>query len=102
MSDNNTVRFDDIDVSVNVNLAEDIAIRETGFDTNIEDLDLINPNEGISSSEILAEGVAGNLYYNFHTSDFGGGEVRGQLELLEDRRDTHGVGEVVFVSDLNG
>ncbi len=102
MSDNNTVRFDDIDVAVDVNLAEGVAVRETGFDTNIEDLDLINPNEGISSSEILAEAVAGNLYYNFHTSDFAGGELRGQLELAEDLRNTDGIGEVVFTSNLSG
>ncbi|MEM6610750.1 MAG: spondin domain-containing protein [Cyanobacteria bacterium P01_C01_bin.72] len=102
MSDNSSVRFDDIDVAVNINLPDGVAVRETGFDTNIEDFDLVNPNEGISSSEILAEAVAGNLYYNFHTSDFGGGEVRGQLELAEDLRNADGVGEVVFTSILNG
>lgn len=32
MSDNNTVRFDDIDVAVNVNLPEGTAVRETGVD----------------------------------------------------------------------
>ncbi|MEL6929863.1 MAG: spondin domain-containing protein, partial [Cyanobacteria bacterium J06600_6] len=96
------VRFDDIDVTVNVNLPEGTAVRETGFDADIEDLDLVNPNEGISPSEILAEAIAGNLYYNFHTSDFGAGEVRGQLELVEDERDDDGEGEVVFTSVLNG
>lgn len=102
MSDNNTVRFDDLDVSVNVNLAEDSAVRETGFDTNINDLDLVNPNDGIVSSEILSEGVAGNLYYNFHTNDFAGGELRGQLDLAADNRNSDGVGEVVFTSNLSG
>ena len=102
MSGNNSVRFDDIDVAVNVNLPEGRAVRETGFDADIEDLDLVNPNEGISPSEILDEAVAGNLYYNFHTSDFVAGEVRGQLELTEDLRNADGVGEVVFTSNLNG
>ena len=102
MTDNNTVRFDDIDVNVNVNLAEDAATRETGFDTNIDNLDLVNPNDGIAPNEILSEAVAGNLYYNFHTADFGAGEVRGQLNLVADNRDGNGYGDVVFTSELNG
>ncbi|MEL6493544.1 MAG: spondin domain-containing protein [Cyanobacteria bacterium J06623_7] len=102
MSDNNTARFDDLDVNVNVNLAEDIAVRETGFDATVESLDLVNPNSGIAGEEILAEAVAGNLYYNFHSNDFAGGEVRGQLELVEDNRDANGVGEVVFTNGLSG
>ena len=53
MENNNTVRFDDIDVAANVNLAERTAVRETGFDATIDDLDLVNPNEGIVSQEIL-------------------------------------------------
>jgi len=102
MSDNNTARFDDLDVNVNVNLAEDTAVRETGFDASIDNLNLINPNEGIVSEEILAEAIAGNLYYNFHSNDFAGGELRGQLELSEDNRDVNGVGEVVFTNSLSG
>ncbi|MEM8672314.1 MAG: spondin domain-containing protein [Cyanobacteria bacterium P01_G01_bin.67] len=102
MSDNNVVRFDDLDVNVNVNLAEDIASRETGFETTINDLDLINPNDGIKASEILNEAIAGNLYYNFHTSDFAAGELRGQLELVADNRNAEEVGEVTFTSNLSG
>lgn len=34
------------------------------------------------SSENLADLVAGNLYVNFHTSAFPGGEVRGQILLV--------------------
>lgn len=102
MTDNNTVRFDDLDVSVDANLAEEIAVRETGFETTIDDLDLVNPNQGITSVEILNEGIAGNLYYNFHTNDFPGGELRGQLELAEDNRDANGVGEVIFINELSG
>ena len=102
MSDNNVVRFDDLDVNVNANLAEDTASRETGFVTTIDDLDLINPNDGINTNEILNEAIAGNLYYNFHTTDFPGGELRGQLELVIDNRNAAGVGEVIFTSDLSG
>ncbi|MEM7593918.1 MAG: CHRD domain-containing protein, partial [Cyanobacteria bacterium P01_A01_bin.83] len=102
MSDNNVVRFDDLDVNVNVNLAEDIASRETGFETTIDELDLINPNEGINASEILNEAIASNLYYNFHTADFPGGELRGQLEFVADNRNAEGIGEVIFTSSLSG
>ncbi|MEM8674101.1 MAG: spondin domain-containing protein [Cyanobacteria bacterium P01_G01_bin.67] len=102
MTNNSTARFDDIDVSVEVNLAEDSATRETGFETTIEDLELVNPNDGISSDEILTEGIAGNLYYNFHTSDFNAGELRGQLEISEDLRGADGVGDVIFTSSLSG
>jgi len=77
----NTALFNDIDVSVSVDLSEDQASREVGFDAVINELDLVNPNEGIVSEEILSEGIAGNLYYNFHTNDFGAGELRGQLDL---------------------
>ena len=98
----NTASFNDIDVSVSVDLSEDQASREVGFDAVISELDLVNPNEGIVSKEILSEGIAGNLYYNFHTNDFGAGELRGQLELAQDNRDANGVGTVIFNSDLSG
>ncbi|MEL7078389.1 MAG: spondin domain-containing protein [Cyanobacteria bacterium J06582_2] len=98
----NTIRFDDLDVAASVNLAEDIATRETGFETEISELDLVNPNESLAPGEILAEGLEGDLYYNFHTADFAGGELRGQLELESDNRNAEGVGEVIFTSDLSG
>lgn len=102
MNNNNTVRFDDLDVGVSVNLAASTAERETGFETIITDLDLVNPNDGLGAAEIVSEGIAGNLYYNFHTADFPGGELRGQLELSADNRDANGVGTVVFTSNLSG
>ena len=97
-----TVRFDDIDVSVTVDLGAGTAQRETGFETTITDLALVNPNDGINSAEIVSEGVAGNLYFNFHTADFPAGELRGQLELFADNRDANGVGTVVFTASLSG
>lgn len=97
-----TVRFDDIDVGVSVDLEAGVAERETGFETVITNLDLINPNDGIDPGQILSEAIAGNLYYNFHTNDFTGGELRGQLELLADNRDSNGFGSVIFTSDLSG
>ncbi len=97
-----TARFDDLDVGVTVDLAAGEATRETGFDVTIEDLSLVNPNDGIEPSAIVEQGVAGNLYFNIHTSDFPTGELRGQLSLVEDNRDAFGYGSVVFSSLLDG
>lgn len=97
-----TVRFDDLDVGVAVDLTAGEATRDTGFDVTIEDLFLVNPNDGIEPSEIVNQGVVGNLYFNIHTSDFPSGELRGQLELSEDNRDAFGYGTVVFSAQLDG
>ena len=102
MSNENTVRFDDIDVPAIVDLAAGTAQRDIAFETNVNDLDLDDPNDSLESPQILAEGIAGNLYYNFHTNDFPGGELRSQLELSADNRDANGVGTVVFTNNLSG
>lgn len=97
-----TVRYDDLDVGVAVDLAAGTAERSTGFDLAINDLTLVNPNDGIAASEILSEGIAGNLYFNFHTADFPSGELRGQLALASDNRDANGVGTVDFTANISG
>ncbi len=97
-----TVRFDDADVGVSVDLAAGEATRDTGFDLTIENLLLVNPNGGINPAEIVSEGVEGNLYFNIHTSDFPSGELRGQLALVEDNRDAFGFGTVTFSAALDG
>ena len=50
----------------------------------------------------LDSALAGEIYFNAHSTDFPAGEVRGQLVLLEDNRDDDGVGSVIFGSTLNG
>ncbi|MGF1535850.1 MAG: CHRD domain-containing protein [Elainellaceae cyanobacterium] len=97
-----TASFDDLDVGVSVDLAAGTAERETGFEIAIEDLALVNPNETLDADTIVSEGVAGNLYFNFHTTDFPSGEVRGQLELVADNRDVSGVGTIEFTSVISG
>ena len=97
-----TVRYDDIDVGVTVDLTAGSAERDTGFNLTIPDLTLVNPNDGIAADQIVSEGIAGNLYFNFHTTDFPSGELRGQLELVADNRDANGVGTVEFTASLSG
>lgn len=51
MADNYTVRFDDIDVKLGVNSAGNTPTRDIYFDTITDNLDLVNPNDGIASGE---------------------------------------------------
>ncbi|MEM7684010.1 MAG: CHRD domain-containing protein [Pseudomonadota bacterium] len=88
---NDTADFSDLDVAVNVNLGANgngTATRETGFSVTVEDVvvgaslqDTANIND---AAGFVSEAVAGNLYYNIHTSDFPGGEIRGQLLIDSD------------------
>ncbi|MEL7471603.1 MAG: CHRD domain-containing protein, partial [Pseudomonadota bacterium] len=88
---NDTADFSDQDVAVNVNLGANgngTATRETGFSVTVEDAvvgaslqDTANIND---AAGFVSEAVAGNLYYNIHTSDFPGGEIRGQLLVDSD------------------
>lgn len=41
--------------------------------------DLVGPLAGATMDDLLDEIRAGNTYVNVHTSEFGGGEVRGQI-----------------------
>lgn len=98
---NDTVRYDDLDVGVTVDLSRRRAERDTGFELSIAALAVVNPNDGIAADQIVSEGIAGNLYYNFHTTDNPSGELRGQLKLVQDNR-VNGVGTVEFSSNLGG
>ncbi len=86
-----TADFSDQDVAVTVNLGANgngTATRETGFSISVQDVvvgaslqDTPNIDDGAG---FVAEALAGNLYYNIHTSEFPGGEIRGQLEVVSD------------------
>ena len=58
---------------------------ETGFSVNTVKQPLTSLTTEQSSAELVEEAAAGNLYYNVHTTDFAGGEIRGQLEPVLDR-----------------
>jgi hypothetical protein len=45
----------------------------------ITEADLVGPLAGASLQDLIDEMVAGNTYINVHTSQYPGGEVRGQI-----------------------
>jgi len=51
---------------------------------------------GLSDAEFVSEAVAGNLYFNVHTAEFPGGEVRGQLLLESDTTDADGIRTILL------
>lgn len=73
-----TADFSDLDVGVSVNLGTGTAKRDTGFNVSVTDQAVVD------GAAFVALAEAGNLYYNIHTADFPGGEIRGQLTVLND------------------
>ncbi len=86
-----TADFSDQDLAVSVNLGANgngTATRETGFSVSVQDVVVgasLQPTANIDDGAgFVSEALAGNLYYNIHTADFPGGEIRGQLEVVSD------------------
>ena len=74
-----TADFSDLDVAVTVALDENgngTATRETGFSVSVDDV--------VVEQNFVDLALAGDLYYNVHTADFPGGEIRGQLFVVSD------------------
>ncbi|WP_299732680.1 CHRD domain-containing protein [uncultured Tateyamaria sp.] len=81
-----TADFSDLDVAVNVNLGPNgngTATRDTGFNVSVTDQVVSDGAAFVAAAE------AGNLYFNIHTSDFLGGEIRGQLSIVSDTGTGH-------------
>ncbi|MEO0667138.1 MAG: CHRD domain-containing protein [Pseudomonadota bacterium] len=79
-----TADFSDLDVAVTVALDKNgngTASRETGFNVAVEDV--------LVDQGFVDQALAGDLYYNIHTADFGGGEIRGQLFVVSDEGQGH-------------
>ncbi|WP_317056808.1 beta strand repeat-containing protein [Roseovarius rhodophyticola] len=83
--------FSDLDVAVTVSVDENgngTATRDTGFTVVVEDAVIDSPGQFGSAiangAQFVEQAVAGNLYYNIHTADFPGGEIRGQLSVVSD------------------
>ncbi|WP_338550831.1 CHRD domain-containing protein [Roseovarius phycicola] len=86
-----TADFSDLDVAVTVNLdanGNGTATRDTGFNVSVANQAVVSPGQFGSAiangAQFVEQALAGNLYYNIHTSDFPGGEIRGQLEVVSD------------------
>ena len=81
-----TADFSDQDVAVTVDLGANgngTATRDTGFSVSVKDQVVSNGAAFVAAAE------AGNLYFNIHTSDFLGGEIRGQLTIVSDTGSGH-------------
>jgi Ca2+-binding RTX toxin-like protein len=91
-----TADFSDQDVAVNVDLGPNgngTATRDTGFNVSVVNQVISAPGQFGSAiangAQFVEQAVAGNLYYNIHTADFPGGEIRGQLEVISDTGTGH-------------
>ena len=62
----------------------DSAAQETGFSLQLTDQPLASLTTAQSPAELVTEAANDRLYFNVHTSDFPGGEIRGQLLLQSD------------------
>ncbi len=96
-----TVAYNDADVPVVVNLEDGTATRETGFSLSFDDVPVapltLNP---ALSGDFVTEALNGNLYFNIHTNDFNGGEIRGQLDTVVDNT-VGGNGTIVISGGLD-
>lgn len=76
-----TADYSDLDVGVTVLLdanGNGTATRDVGFNVSVV-------NQVVADgAAFVALAEAGNLYYNIHTADFPGGEIRGQLSVVSD------------------
>jgi len=98
-----TADFSDIDVPVEIVVDAEgngTATRETGFSIEVTDAE-VNALNGLSDADFVSEAVAGNIYFNVHTADFTGGEIRGQLGVVSDITDADGVRTIVLEGGLD-
>ncbi|WP_171176899.1 S-layer family protein [Ruegeria sp. HKCCA4633] len=104
---NDTADFSELDVAVEVRLdanGNGTATRDTGFNVSIENAVVAAPDQfgsNITDGAAFVEQAAqGNLYYNIHTADFPGGEIRGQL-LVDSDVTEHGIRTVTLSGGLD-
>ena len=102
-----TADFSDQDVAVKVNLGANgngTATRDTGFTVRVDNAVVAAPDQFGSAindgAAFVDQAVAGNLYYNIHTSDFPGGEIRGQL-LVDSDVTEHGIRTIELSGGLD-
>ncbi|MBO9433124.1 CHRD domain-containing protein [Ruegeria sp. R13_0] len=102
-----TADFSDLDVAVEVRLGANgngTATRDTGFNVSVKDAVVSAPGQFganiANGAAFLEQALQGNLYYNIHTSDFPGGEIRGQL-LVDSVETEHGIRTVTLSGGLD-
>jgi len=74
--------------------------REAGFAGVVSGAEVADPATFVEAAD------AGNLYFNIHTADFTGGEIRGQLDMVLSDKTVKGVtvaadGSATYSSDLS-
>ncbi len=102
-----TADFSDLDVAVEVRLGANgngTATRDTGFKVSVKDAVVSAPGQFganiANGAAFVEQALQGNLYYNIHTSDFPGGEIRGQL-LVDSVETEHGIRTVTLSGGLD-
>lgn len=102
-----TADLSDLDVGVTVNLGpngDGIATRDTGFTVRTENVAVTSPGQFgapiADGAAFVEQALAGNLYYNIHTADFGGGEIRGQL-VVESEDEVDGIRTIELSGSLD-
>ena len=81
---NDTVRYDDIDVGVTVDLSQPRQKIEDGFVLQVFDQPVAAVFGTDTPAGIVDDALANALYFNIHTQEAPGGEIRGQLEVFHD------------------
>ncbi|MEO1470911.1 MAG: spondin domain-containing protein, partial [Pseudomonadota bacterium] len=77
-------------------------VEERAFAVAHDDQPLASLTTDQSPEDLLAEALAGNLYYNIHTTSFPGGEIRGQLDtVVSDETGPDGVRTIVLEAGLD-
>ena len=95
-----TLSYENAVSGVSVDLARGRSSSDTGFDVEVSDAPLSSLTTGQSPADLVAEAEAGNLYFNIHTEDFPGGEIRGQLGVASDET-VDGVRTLTLEADLD-
>jgi Ca2+-binding RTX toxin-like protein len=73
-----TLDYETSSVGVNINLGAGTATREVGFSVEVTNAEVAD------DATFVQAATDGNLYFNVHTEEFGGGEIRGQLSVSSD------------------
>ncbi|MEP4051071.1 MAG: CHRD domain-containing protein [Litorimonas sp.] len=73
-----TLDYETSSVGVDINLGAGTATREVGFSVEVVDAEVAD------DAVFVQAATDGNLYFNVHTEEFNGGEIRGQLSVSSD------------------